>query len=184
MQIILKKIGYDDLDLIRKWRMQPEVTKYMYTDPIITPEQQVEWYERITNDSTVKYWIINVDKTNIGLLYITKIYSNAKSCECAYYIAEDKFRGIGIANYIEYNLYDYVFNILKLDKLWFEVLSFNIRAIRLHEKFGCIIEKNLEKHICKNNYYYDVFKMSITKSKWETIKQDMEFFYEKIFIEQ
>lgn len=36
----LKKIGYEDLENVMTWRMLPEVTKYMFSDPVLTVENQ------------------------------------------------------------------------------------------------------------------------------------------------
>lgn len=176
MEIKLIKLQYDHLEQVRQWRMMPEVTKYMYTDPIITPTQQIAWYESIINNPTVKYWVINVEGKNIGLLYITNIDLRKKQCECAYYIAEERFRGKGLANIIECNLYEYIFNNLGLHKLWFEVFDFNKRAINLHKKFGCEIEDILKEHVFKDNQFHDVVRMAITKRKWDEIKAE---FYNK-----
>jgi hypothetical protein len=40
MRVKLAKLREEDLNMVAKWRMLPEITKYMYTDPVITPESQ------------------------------------------------------------------------------------------------------------------------------------------------
>ncbi len=40
MGLVLRKISENDLEMIMKWRMMPEVTKYMYTDPQLTIDGQ------------------------------------------------------------------------------------------------------------------------------------------------
>lgn len=47
MGIILRKIKENDLENIIEWRMMPQVTKYMYTDPILTLEEQKIWLAKI-----------------------------------------------------------------------------------------------------------------------------------------
>lgn len=183
MQIALKKVTYDDLEQIRQWRMLPEITKYMYTDPIITPEQQVKWYEKNKADPSVKYWIINVDSINIGLLCLTNIDYQNNHCSWGYYIADDRFKGKGLAKIIEINVYEYVFYSLKMNKLWCEVLEFNSKVVSLHQKFGSEVEGTLREHIFKNGEYFDVIRMSITKRKWETIRNQFINIYPTIDIE-
>lgn len=48
MQVVLRKMCINDMEMVRQWRMMPEVTKYMYTDPIITLEQQIKWYDKVS----------------------------------------------------------------------------------------------------------------------------------------
>lgn len=182
MKIRLLKLKDEHLEEVRHWRMLPEITKYMYTDPIITSEEQLAWHENISNDPTVKYWVINVDEHNIGVVNLENIDYAKNHCECAYYIAEKPYRGKGLANIIEYNLYEYVFYNLGLHKLWFEVLDFNERAINLHKKFGCEIGQILKNNIIKNGIFYDVLSMSITKRKWQALKPNLTK-YEKVEIE-
>ncbi|RKX41786.1 MAG: UDP-4-amino-4,6-dideoxy-N-acetyl-beta-L-altrosamine N-acetyltransferase, partial [Thermotogae bacterium] len=58
MKLSLKRITENDLELIMNWRMLPEVTKYMYTDPNLTMEDQIKWFKKISSDSTTSYWLI------------------------------------------------------------------------------------------------------------------------------
>ncbi|GCD09007.1 UDP-4-amino-4,6-dideoxy-N-acetyl-beta-L-altrosamine N-acetyltransferase [Clostridium tagluense] len=181
MLITLVKIEKDDLATIANWRMMPEVTKYMYTDPILTLDTQLKWFESIQNDETVKYWIIKIDNTKIGVINLCDIDCKNKKCSWGYYIAETSFRGRGIARSLECNIYDYVFENLNLNKLCGEVFTFNEKVIEIHKKFGSEIEGILKEHIFKNGKKYDVVTMGITKGKWKSIKGNYE--YEKITIE-
>lgn len=177
----LRKIKESDLENIIKWRMMPEVTKYMYTDPILDLEKQILWFNEIQNSKKDIYWIIEIDNTAIGVISINDIDQINKRCKWGYYIGDMSFRGRGVARLLECNVYDYVFNNLKLNKLCGEVLEFNDRVVRIHEKFGSEVEGILRDHIYKNNKFYNVVIMGITAEKWKEIKGD--YIYEKIDIE-
>lgn len=181
MLIELRKIVKEDLNLIRKWRMMPEVTKYMYTDPVITVEGQLKWFEKINNDEKSRYWIIFIDNDSIGVVSIVDIDLENSRCSWAYYIGNTSYRGRGIATALECNIYDYVFNDIELNKLCCEVFEFNDKVISIHKKFGSQVEGILNEHIIKNNNKYNVVLMGILKSKWEILK--MNYKYEKIYIE-
>lgn len=181
MSLKLLNVTMEDLNLIAKWRMKPEVTKYMYTDPVLDMNTQMKWFNNIKNDDKVKYWIIQLDGVKIGLISLTDIDYKNKRCSWAYYIGDTSFRGRGIATLLECNIYDYVFNVLKLNKLCCEVFAFNEKVIDIHKKFGSEIEGILKEHICKNDNFYDVVTMAITKSKWSEIKDS--YAYDKISIE-
>lgn len=182
MSLELRKIKQDDLEMIMKWRMNPDVTKYMYTDPQLSIEKQLEWYDKVSDNTSEKYWLIVIDNTAIGVLNLTGIDERNKRCSWAYYIGDASFRGRGIARTLECNIYDYVFEFLGLNKLCCEVFTFNEKVISIHEKFGSEIEGTLKQHILKNGQFYDIVSMAITKDKWINIKSDYE--YEKILIEE
>ncbi|MDU5079762.1 UDP-4-amino-4,6-dideoxy-N-acetyl-beta-L-altrosamine N-acetyltransferase [uncultured Tissierella sp.] len=182
MSLELVKIAKDDLEQIMHWRMKPEVTKYMYTDPVLTLEIQEKWFDSIKNDTSVKYWMIKIDGVKIGVINLRDIDYINRRCTWGYYIGDNSFRGRGIASTLECNIYDYVFNILNLNKFWCEVFSFNEKVISIHERFGSIIEGTLKQHIYKNGEFFDIVMMAITKDRWEEIKDN--YSYEKIYIEE
>lgn len=181
MSLKLLKVREDDLELIMNWRMKPEVTRFMYTDPKLTIEGQRHWLNKVKEDNKSRYWTISYDNVRIGLLSITEIDLINKKCSWAYYIGDDSFRGKGIATSLECNIYEYVFNELSLNKLCCEVFSFNEKVVSIHKKFGSEVEGILKDHINKNNEFYDVVVMGITKAKWNSIKENYNF--EKIEIE-
>lgn len=178
----LKKIKEHDLEKIMHWRMLPEVTEYMYTDPELSMDMQKKWFERISNDHTCKYWTIIVDDDiAIGVVGITDIDLKNLRCNWNWYIGELEYRGKGIAQQVLCNICDYVFNQLKLNRLYSEVLAVNHRNIRAYEKCGYHVEGILKEHIIKNNKFYDVAVCGITSSMWNTIKGN--YSYDKIYIE-
>lgn len=183
MNISLKKVTDNEIEQIRYWRMMPDITKYMYTDPIITSDQQVEWYKKISNNPTTRYWVIVVEGINIGVLNLNYIDYLNKHCCWGYYIADQTFKGKGIAGIIEYNIYEYVFNELRMNKLWCEVFSSNDRVIEIHKRFGSEVEGVFQEHIFKNGEFHDVVRMAITKKKWERIKANLNKNYIRIEIE-
>ncbi len=181
MQVVFRKIKETDLLMIMNWRMMPEVTKYMYTDPELNIESQKRWYAHISRDNTCKYWIIQVDGVDIGVICLVDIDKWNKRCSWGFYIADISFRGKGLAKVLEYNIYDYVFEKLKLNKLWCEVFAFNEKVIESHKKCGSEIEGIFKEHIYKNGEFFDVVRMGIIKDKWDNIKNNIQ--YERAIIE-
>lgn len=182
MALELVKINKDDLELIMTWRMKPEVTRYMYTEPVLTMDTQLKWFDFIQENDNAKYWIIKFDGVKIGLINICDIDYKNKRCSWAYYIGDTSFRGKGIATLLECNIYDYVFDCLNLNKLCCEVFTFNEKVISIHEKFGSVVEGTLKQHIYKNGEFFDIVIMGITKDKWEHAKSNYN--YEQILIER
>ncbi|MHB2153630.1 UDP-4-amino-4,6-dideoxy-N-acetyl-beta-L-altrosamine N-acetyltransferase [Calditrichota bacterium GD2] len=175
MKLKFKKISEKDLEKIMNWRMKPEITKYMYTDPDLNIEKQLKWYKNhVIDNDREKYWLINVDGIDIGLVALTDIDKVNSRCYWAYYIGEFDYLGKGIGKQVELNVLTYVFDILNMNKLCCEVFTFNKKVIKLHEKFGSKVEGTLRQHIKKNNKYYDIVTMGILKEEWENIKNNFE----------
>lgn len=171
----LRKMVEPDIYKVLEWRMLPEVTKYMYTDIEGTKESQKKWFDRVSTSSKYRYWMIEFDETDIGVLNLYDINQVNKRCFWAYYIADTSFRGKGIGRDLECNLYNYVFNFMKFNKLCCEVFEFNDKVIKIHEKFGSKIEGVFKEHIFKNGAYHNVVRMAILRDEWYAIRDGYQF---------
>jgi UDP-4-amino-4,6-dideoxy-N-acetyl-beta-L-altrosamine N-acetyltransferase len=171
----LRRVKREDIELIMNWRMLPEVTKYMFTDPDLTLETQLQWFNSIENNSECRYWVIEMNKEKIGLVSLNDIDMTNRRCSWGHYIAEVSYRGIGIGKILEYNIYDYVLIKLGLNRLNVEVLAFNERAINLHKKCGSQVEGVLRQHIKKGDNYYDVVIMGILRNEWLGLRQTLNY---------
>ena len=181
MSLKLSKVDYGDIETIRSWRNSDNIKKYMYTNKIISREDQKKWFEKISNNSSEKYWIIEIDNIKIGLISLNNIDVFNYKCSWAYYIADLSFRGRGIAKTLECNIYDYCFFELGLNKVYCEVIESNNNVIEIHKKFGCEIEANYKDHFFKDNEFQNAVSLAITKAKWIEIKK--QFKYDVIEIE-
>ncbi len=180
--IELKRIKLEDLDKIMLWRNSPEVSIYMYTSPELTLEDQKKWFEKISKNDTVSYWLIVVDGIDVGVINLYDIDKINKRCFWAYYIGDTSVRGKGIARHLECNIYDYVFFELGLNKLCCEVFEFNDTVVQIHKKFGSEVEGVFKQHIYKNEKFLNVVRMAILQEKWNTIRSQYE--YKSILIER
>lgn len=178
----LVKVQASDLETLMHWRMLPEVTKYMYTDPQLTMEQQYRWFRSIQEDPTCRHWVIQFDDAKIGALNLANINIRNSRCSWGYYIADTSIRGKGFGKLMDYNIYDLVLAEMGLNKLVSEVFAFNERVVKLHEKCGSQVEGILRQHIKKGDSYYDVVVMSILRDEWLERRKTVE--YETIDIER
>lgn len=178
MDILLRTVSEDDLEMIRNWRNSDEVSKYMYTSDIISKDQQESWFERIKDDKSSRYWIIEYKGEDLGLASLTGINNTLDSCYWAFYLGDTSIRGAGIGGKVEYNVLKYVFEKLKLNKLRCEVFVFNQNVIKMHEKFGFRREAYYREHCKKNGKYVDVVGLAMLKSEWNFLKDKN---YEKVY---
>jgi UDP-4-amino-4,6-dideoxy-N-acetyl-beta-L-altrosamine N-acetyltransferase len=172
--IVLLPLSKDDLELVRNWRNSPEVATYMYNETYITSEQQAKWFERISNDDSCIYWIIEYEGKKLGLASITGIDKTLSSCYWGFYLGDLSVRGRGLGSKIEFNVLEYVFNELKLNKLRGEVLVTNDKVIKIHERFGFRREAYYREHCIKNNEKIDVVGIAILQSEWAVLREFMK----------
>lgn len=168
--IQLKPLQKENLELVRSWRNSPEVSAYMYTDRFISQEEQEAWFDKISNDNTSRYWIIEYEGKKLGLASLTNISKSLNSCYWAFYLGDTSVRGGGIGAKVEYQVMSYVFEELKLNKLRCEVFAFNEKVIKMHEKFGFRREGYYRQHCYKNGKYEDVVGLALLRSEWSQMK--------------
>jgi RimJ/RimL family protein N-acetyltransferase len=54
------------------------------------------------------------------------------------------------------------------------VLSFNQTVIKLHQKFGFVIEGAIKDYIYRNNLFLDLILLGIKKEQWLECKKKIE----------
>lgn len=178
MSVTLRKIREEDLENIMRWRMAPDITKYMNTDPKLTPEGQKEWFAKVQADSNVRYWMILVDGMPAGVINLTGLNNPDGDLGWAYYMGEKRLRSIQTALALEMSMYDYVFDMLGKHAVYGDVFSLNKGVIQLHRLCGCEIVEEKKNHVCKNGIFYDVTFMRMTADRWRDIRSEKK--YEKI----
>jgi len=167
MTLRLRCLAEHDLDRVMRWRMLPEITRFMYTDPQLTMADQRAWFERINQSTTEVAWVAELDgPTPIGLVTLSGIDRRNARCSWAYYIAEQAGKGKGYGRVIECNIADFVFGPMGLMKLCCEVFASNERVVSLHEMFGSRREGLLREHIRKGQDVHDVVVMGLLKADW------------------
>ncbi len=181
MELRLRKITEDDLEKLMNWRMDPDITRYMNTDPKLTLEGQKKWFQKISQDETVRYWMIVVDGVDAGMINLADLNLAKKESNWGYYIGEKKVRSLKLSMTLEWNLYDYVFETLGLQRLYNEVLSANEGVVKLHVMCGSKVDEIYPEHVEKNGVKYDVTAISITAEEWAEKKKNLA--YEKAEIE-
>ena len=170
MDINLVPLQKQDIELVRKWRNSEDVAQYMYTETIITKQKQEEWFTKIDKDRSCKYWVIEYQGNKIGLASITNIDKTLQSCYWAFYLGDTSIRGAGIGSKIEFNVIEYVFHELNLNKLRCEVFVSNDKVIKMHEKFGFRREAYYREHCIKGDKKLDVIGLALLKYDWMLLR--------------
>jgi UDP-4-amino-4,6-dideoxy-N-acetyl-beta-L-altrosamine N-acetyltransferase len=181
MEVYLKLITENELEMMMEWRMRPNITRYMNTDPVLTIEGQRAWLTAIRKDCTRRDWIVYLKGVPAGYVNLVDIDSSNSRCGWGWFLACEEGRSLQLATFLEWNLYDYAFNHLKLHKLCNETFVENKFVVQLHRLCGSREEGILRQHICKNGKYYDLSVGSILAEEWEEKRKSLR--YESFSIE-
>lgn len=182
MSVTLRKIEEGDLENIMRWRMDPDITRYMNTNPKLTLEGQKKWLTAISENPDVKYWLIMVDGQDAGVISINGLTNPKGELGWAYYVGEKKLRSMKTALALEMSLYDYIFDVLGKTALYGDIFTLNKGVIALHQLCGSEIVEEKKNHVCKEGISYDVTFMRMTKDRWTEIRPTKK--YEKIIFPQ
>ena len=133
--IKLKRLRWEDIEMVRMWRNSDEVRKYMYFREKITIEMQKEWF-RFTNNDKNFFFVIYDNDYPVGLTEVKHIENGVG--DLGIFIAdEDVLKSNPLLAYkAVISITDFAFERLELDKLKATILPENTRAKRFNESFG------------------------------------------------
>ena len=183
MSYYFKALKEEDLELVLKWRSDPFINRYMYTEVSNDLEQHKKWFsQKVSNNPNVKHWIIEYQNQKIGCIYV-ELHKNQNWCTWGFYIGDPNSRFLGgmIPPYL-YNYLFYKFSETRLDSekiqiIKAEVFSANTQILKLHLMHNYVIDGIKEKYVTKGDTCFDVHFLHLTKERWE---QKSNFFSDKI----
>jgi len=137
----LTRLQKKDIELVRYWRNQADITNYMEYRNYITPTNQLKWFESI-NNSLNYYFIIEYCGNEIGLINIRDIDFEIYEGEAGIFIYDDDCLNSTISFQASFCLYDFCFEKLKLNRVIAHILKDNRRAIKYNKMIGYRISDN------------------------------------------
>jgi len=169
----LRDVREDDRERLLEWRNSPDVAAFMYSDHRIGHNEHDHWFDVVRHEAHRRYWIIEADGAPVGLANLADIDLTHRRCAWAYYLAAPSVRGRGVGSSVEFQVIEYVFTELRLNKLWCEVLVSNEGVWRLHELYGFQREALYREHVMKNGHEVDVVGMGLLASDWTLRREAM-----------
>lgn len=179
--VILRKIGKCSLEQqsdVRKVRNKYSVRKSMYTEHEIALDEHLAWVQRLDSDSRQVVFVVFVNDKVSGVVSVNAIDRLHKKSDWAFYLDENVRGGLGAA--LEFNILDFVFSELMLEKLNCEVIETNKAVVKMHKKFGFSEEGFRRSNVEKNGVRIGVFSLGITKKEWTEKKEEIHDKYKSI----
>lgn len=156
----LQQLGPDDIEQVRLWRNQPEVTRYMEFREYITPEMQQRWFESLSSQNDL-YFMVSWAGQQIGVTNLKEINHHAKTAEAGIFIVDTMMQNSLIPYAALLVLLDYGFEVLGLEKIMAHILDDNLRAIRFNKSLGFVPTTVVRGGI---NRFYVLVKADYCKS--------------------
>ena len=149
--VTLVRLTEDKIELVRNWRNDPKIAQYMEFKEYITPEMQLEWFNKINNDNNY-FFLIEYEEKEIGLINVRDINSIEKVGEGGIFIFDDNCLNSDISFRASLCLNDFGFETLLLKKMKAHILRNNKRAIQFNKLMGYKLAENQDGNL--NQLYY------------------------------
>lgn len=160
--IYLRRMTYDDTDLIISWRNSDAVRKNFIYQAEFTREGHENWIHTMVETGKVVQMMICETEGDmpVGSVYIRDIDRHHNKAEYGIFIGEERARGRGLGTAAAKLMLRYCFEEEKLHRVYLRVFAFNRQAIRSYEKAGFVQEGLLRGDVCIDGVYEDIVWMA------------------------
>lgn len=122
----------EEKEMILKWRNHHEIRKWMYNQDEITLKEHLSFIESLKNRKDKFNFLVKKENEYIGVIDFTQLLKK-ESVHMGIY-ANPNTKGNG--KILLYEIIQYAFNALNVQKLHSEVFEENKRAYNLYKKFN------------------------------------------------
>ena len=131
----VREVTESDIQLLRYWRNNPKIQKFMLNQDVISYTDQVRWFKNIDQDH-YKHFIYSFNDLDIGTFSIANIDYNKKTFEGGILCGNLDYLKNPINLSVCLYLYQYAFSKLKLETGTARILRSNKTALRLNHAIG------------------------------------------------
>ena len=162
----LVRLQKEQIELVRYWRNQSDIKKFMEYRNYITPNSQVKWFDSI-NNSYNYYFIIEFENKKVGLINAKNFNPEYGFGEGGIFIWDKNYIHSFVAVFSTLCLLNFVF--LRLDnckKSVARILKSNTNAINFNKSIGYRLLPNQDNidnqlyEITKHEYLVSVNKIN------------------------
>jgi len=169
----LRPMTEADLELVLSWRNSKRIRDISYTDHVISMAEHRAWFVRTAQDKSSLHFIFEYTGRPIGVVNITKINHEDKSCTWGFYLGETNLpKGCGSA--MGFFALECMFERMFMHDITGEAFAFNEESLAFHKRLGFVEESRKIGGIVKNGKSEDIIIMRLSKESWMKIKPQLE----------
>ncbi|HRF80851.1 MAG TPA: GNAT family protein [Flavobacteriales bacterium] len=171
-RIHLRILARTDIPKTTAWINSDRISDIMGYLPVMSLEQQYEWYDRLKNDRTRYIFAIcrNDDDVHIGNVALGNVDMVNRHGMFSIFLAEGSDRSKGLGTEATRLLLGFAFDRLNLNKVYLRTSVRFEQAIRMYEKLGFKHEGTMRDHSYSNGVYEEKLIYSILRSEFDTTK--------------
>ena len=141
--LTLQRLEQDQTELIRQWRNDGKISKFMFYKGDITSDMQQEWFDSINNEQNF-FFIIFYKNAPVGLINISSIDWESKTAYTGLFIYDDKFLASDIPVMASLAMLDVFFLLFDIQSVYAKVKGNNKPAHNYNSSLGFSRTKKIE----------------------------------------
>jgi len=141
--ITLERIKPEHLEMVRQWRNDKKISKFMFHHGEITSVMQQEWFESINNISNF-FFIIHYHNKQVGLINMSAIDWDKHEAFSGLFIYEDEYLGTDVPARASLAMLDVFFLLAGMKKVYAKVRGNNKIAHRYNTSLGFVKTRKIE----------------------------------------
>ena len=141
--LTLQRLEKDQTELIRQWRNDGKISKFMFYSGIITADMQQEWFDSINNEQNF-FFLIHYKNAPVGLINISSIDWESKTAYTGLFIYDDKFLASDIPVMASLAMLDVFFLLFDIQSVYAKVKGNNKAAHNYNSSLGFSRTKKIE----------------------------------------
>ncbi|MCW5906264.1 MAG: GNAT family N-acetyltransferase [Chitinophagales bacterium] len=141
--VTLERLTAEKTEVVRQWRNDRKIMRFMFYQGEITPEMQREWFTSIDNEQNF-FFLIYINSEPIGLINISSIDWENKTAYTGLFIYDDKYLGTDIPVSASLGMLDVFFLLFDVQLVYAKVKGSNKVAHRYNTSLGFTQTKKIE----------------------------------------
>ena len=155
----------EEQDKVLSMRNDKRIRRWMVNDKVITREEHKAFMDALKTDTTNHYFLVKRNEYN-GVVSLNRYDSYNRRAYLGIYANPD-LSGKGAGTACMQVLLYLAFEVFGLHTLKLEVISDNIRAIQLYEKFGFEREGCFKDYLHRNSSWQDMLVMGLNENFYQ-----------------
>jgi len=166
-KVILRPVEERDLQLIVRWRNDPQNRRFFFSPFLINPGEQKKWYEELLADrNRVVFMIDNLEGKTVGMVAIVDIDWRNQACELGQGILDLNERGKGYYEEAMTLIIKYAFQELNMNRICGYCYSFN-PVIEFNKWLGAKEDGVLRQAAFTQGKFHDVVVLGLLREEWQ-----------------
>lgn len=165
--VVLRPVEERDLELLVRWRNDPQNRRYVFTPLPISAGGQKKWYEGLlSNREKVLFMVDNLEGKPVGMIGVDHIDWRNQECEAGPIVFDPAERSHGYAEEALALLIDFAFHELNMHRMYAFCYPFN-GVIDWGKWYGFREEGRLREAAFTQGKFHDKVIIGLLREEWD-----------------